>query len=335
MGKTKNEHFVPKSYLKNFTDKNEKIYVFDKLQIKEIPNQTVNSVARQRYFYDVDFGGLIRKGGLSEEKVKEDLGLDNLDILDEQYLENAFNTLENDFAKLLRHIRRIYTLIQEEAYDRALLLNKEQKIRLSICLAYQFIRTKEFREHIIQIYEKGSKSIIDSFIMQKYENYNPNLFELKLDEDILPLLHSSFLVDEKLVDRIASALYNHIWIFGVNTTSNPFYTSDNPIVKQGVGMKTFYSNNSFYSKGVEVAFPINSKLILIMADREMYNSMSMFDNKFKRINDEKQISYYNSLQVYQSYRQIFCCQNDFDFARKLCEKNPSVSLEHRRRVSVQ
>ena len=77
MNKVKNQHFVPRFYLKNFTDSNDKIFVYDKTTYK-VFQTAVENVACENYFYDS-----VRL----ETEFKE-----------KQYLEKFYSSIESEFA---------------------------------------------------------------------------------------------------------------------------------------------------------------------------------------------------------------------------------------------
>lgn len=50
MDKVKNQHFVPRCYLKNFVDKDERINVFDKEKNDIRINQKIDNIESNRFF---------------------------------------------------------------------------------------------------------------------------------------------------------------------------------------------------------------------------------------------------------------------------------------------
>lgn len=78
------------------------------------------------------------------------------------------------------------------------------------------------------------------------------------------------------------------------------------------------------SKGIEIAFPISTKLILILYDIEMFEPFSSFHNHFLEILPEE-VKFYNSLQVQQSYRYVFSKENNFVLAETIMNANPTLS----------
>jgi hypothetical protein len=52
MSRVKNQHYVPRFYLKRFTEDGSSIYAFDKKD-RKVFRSNIAGVASQRYFYDV------------------------------------------------------------------------------------------------------------------------------------------------------------------------------------------------------------------------------------------------------------------------------------------
>ena len=60
------------------------------------------------------------------------------------------------------------------------------------------------------------------------------------------------------------------------------------------------------SPGIETAFPLSSSRLLTLADRGVYGfHESSFDGKIRELEADN-ITYYNSLQILDSERQIYC-----------------------------
>lgn len=88
------------------------------------------------------------------------------------------------------------------------------------------------------------------------------------------------------------------------------------------------------SPGVEIAFPLSSTRILTIADRAFYGfHENAFDGKSRSL-DAENVKYYNSLQVLDSERQIYCEQPDFDLVKDMIKKNPALGKIKRDRVEI-
>lgn len=110
MADTKKEHYVPRCYLKNFVNENDRIQVFDKYKMQIRP-QRIMDVAMENYFYDIKFTELLKMAEDDEEaKIKKDLmdivGTDNwnevLEKLDDKHIEKTFSFIEDIYSKVLQ-----------------------------------------------------------------------------------------------------------------------------------------------------------------------------------------------------------------------------------------
>jgi len=328
MTKTKIQHYVPKVYLRYFASSDEKIHILDKVSL-ETRHQHISHVACQSYFYDINFKKLIEDNTNTLDDFS-DKEIEMLKDLDEQYLENFFSkTIENDLPKYFNNILAAYNLIRPEKYKKAKVFNKKQKFLLSILITYQILRTKEFRNTINQLYLSLIKTI-----SKKFNNVNLDGINMEVKKELESLFHSDFIMNNEFIERTANIINDHIWIFGINNTDIPLYTSDNPIVKKGNLNNGPYGNSGLASKGVELAYPINNKIILLILEKTYFNYFRSRNLKFFKLKDEKMIKYYNSLQVFESNRQVFCKNNNFDLAKKMCNKYPKYRKENRNRFEI-
>src|SRR5262249_29187099 len=122
---------------------------------------------------------------------------------------------------------------------------------------------------------------------------------------------------------------NHIWILGENQSDKLFYTSDNP-----VAMRSHGPGFGIDAMGIEIAFPLNPKYILILVDRRVFSPRAgKWENRLLPLTSDS-VAYFNSLQVSSSYRQIYSLNNDFEVARQTCEAMPHLRKMNLPRAEV-
>lgn len=83
---------------------------------------------------------------------------------------------------------------------------------------------------------------------------------------------------------------NFIWVVGVNQTNQPFFTSENPVVRYGHAEEN--GGRSFqgvFSPGMEIVFPLTSKLILTLVERHSFAGISSWDNCFIPLTDVENV----------------------------------------------
>lgn len=86
--KTDNGHYVPKIYLRSFAYKDDKCYVYDKIQSKYYQSN-VDNIMAERYFYDIP-------GTIFEEL--EHKGVQH--NIDTQLLERTLGSIVDNYCEL-------------------------------------------------------------------------------------------------------------------------------------------------------------------------------------------------------------------------------------------
>ncbi|VXD14301.1 DUF4238 domain-containing protein [Marinoscillum sp. 108] len=196
--KKKKQHFVPKLYLRNFTNSSGKIFAFDLQENKSFPT-TVDNIAHDRYFYDF-------------EPIDSYVG--------EQVIENSLADFEGDAAELLDKMLQRLDNGSLEGHT------PEERILLAEYISIQMHRTPESRkkyEHFGIELERQlkAKGVSGEFIKQR------GLSQESIDPKTLQLYGLTSMMSSK--KRILS-LCDRIWVYWENLTQHEFYASDHPVV---------------------------------------------------------------------------------------------------------
>ncbi|MDJ0696918.1 DUF4238 domain-containing protein [Mastigocoleus sp. MO_188.B34] len=347
MSKVLNQHYVPQSYLKNFSsDGKKKIFVFDKFEQKNFSSH-VRNVASERGFYDFP----------ADVTSTEDI----------QIMEQYFSALEDKQNKFLKHLekkilkkidRKINKILKSvlnhndrNKYDSSEIITKSEKQDLASIVAIQFLRTREFRNFLIDM-QKATESINGQILEQKVLNIiseYEQAFSIKFTEplidtlkkqilnisseqidylysDGLPFVHAKFILDNWEI--CAKHLQNHIWMIGINDTGKPLFTSDHPVARYA-----HLDSNGIISEGIELTFPLNSRIILIMRDKRYFYRCMDGDNKLFPLTIDD-IENYNKLQICNSNRFVFCSEDSFELVENICKKYPGACSEDKIRVET-
>lgn len=291
MSKAKRQHYVPQSYLRGFTENGKQLFVFDK-STKEPFYTSVSKIASERYFYD---------------------------LAESQDLEKAFAKLDGDYPHWRDSI--IKTVENGEG------ITLEYQAKLAFFIAMQIRRTRWFRNLNITIVKQIEEALtkLSDYFHEKYG------VPLKLDPSL-----SQYLAPNKegmakqaqiqsmrsfsTVHDLGQILAQHIWIVGVNQTTQPFYTSDNPLVRLPHKQHPARSYSGLRSEGIEIAFPLNSRYILVLLERTFHANLAALDRGSMPINEDCVI-YYNGLQIAGSYRWLYCSTDSFGLAREICKES--------------
>lgn len=198
MSKVKNQHFVSRFYLENFTDSKSSIYAFDIIKGESFSTSTEN-IANQKYFYDY-------------EPLDQFVGR-------EQTIEKALANSEAEQAIVFRKL--VAGLKANDVSS----LTKEDYRKLADYIVTQQLRTPETRIKGFQMAKEAerqlrAKGASEEFIREKgleADKFDPQF------QQVYGLLHSGALgIIEDLCERY--------WLFWCNKTKHNFYTSDHPVI---------------------------------------------------------------------------------------------------------
>lgn len=319
MSRVKNEHFVPQSYLKFFANlRNTKKNIYQTIVFDKVNNtfysQNVDKVAAEGKFFH--FPEEINVDANIKEMIKY--------MNDNQFIEKMFSQdVEIPFKKHLDEVRFLYNVLQNPIGVRA--INDDQKINLSVLIAIQMLRTKSFREQTSQAQNKIAQSLVDIFMEKEDPNYQIGDVKAKFGEKSSMALQASMLFDEDVLNSFAESLYNHIWLIYVNKTSEPFITSDNPVVKIPHKQSDYMSYGGIKSEGIEILFPISTKLVIGMYERKYHKQLEVLENTFAGPLEKENVDYCNSIQILQANRQVFSNNRNFEvLLNKLRKKYPDL-----------
>lgn len=257
--KTKKQHYVPQSYLRRFTRDGKNLYVFDKTSKKSFGPTSVINVAHENYFYDPPADGDSDAAGAS---------------VNPQPTEKALATLEGRFNRVIDVIIKV---------AEGGTATTEQRLEIAFCAAVQLVRTRDFRDDLVEAMERMGRATLDSALKLAAPELALKVkAEFKYNKNAATALHGQFMWDFKFVRRVAETLCNHIWVVGINQTSVPLYTSDSPVVRKAHKVPASFvprpdrgpaferaidivveSNlPGIANEGVEIAFPLSPECVL-------------------------------------------------------------------------
>ena len=211
MDEVKNQHTVPVCYLANFgIDGNKKrdsqVYFYDTITSKTRCISVVN-IANEKFFYDnPDWG---------EHK---------------QIIEHLFTEVEGNYSTISSCILPRIEDVLRFPIPNTGIISIEEKEELAAFFAFQFIRTRQFREQCRDMYE------------QLHAHFPiPDC-----TEETLRSIHTQGIINFRLVNFLANILTDWNWVIMLNKTEVPFITSDNPVIA---------INRSLESEGISLANP--------------------------------------------------------------------------------
>lgn len=329
--RAKKQHYVAQSYLRRFTRDGKNLYVFDKFSKKTFGPTSVTNVAHENYFYDIR--GVSASNGADETNT------------DPQLEEKALAALDGQFNEIIDVALK---------FAKGGTATPEQRMKMSLCAAVQLIRTRDYRDELVESMEQLGRASLDAALKLASPELASQLrAEFKYDKDAASALHGQFMWNPEFVSKVAAILCNHIWVIGINQTSSPLYTSDTPVVRRAHKSQPAFlprpDNGSAFeraidivieskrpgisSEGVEIVFPLSPEYVLIFLERKFFKSLEDKDG-WRLVLGPAHVEDLNILQVLQSYRQIYSHTNDFSLVEKICAKYPDVCSPKRERSQI-
>jgi hypothetical protein len=127
---------------------------------------------------------------------------------------------------------------------------------VSLYIALQFLRTADTRDTLSALADEDRKPMPDS---EKRR------------------VHTELLWDEPVFRGLADRIHRSTWVFGRNSTSTPFVTSDNPVAFR-TGDNTMWLKAALYTVGTYVVFPLAPEVVMYCyPDESPFENMSRFD----------------------------------------------------------
>ena len=196
--KGKGQHYVPACYLANFgidcnKGRDSKVYFINKRELK-LNCSNVESFPKENCFYDIDT--------LDEKK---------------HAVDDMYTRMEGEYSTLLKKLIGLVILEPSERVNQKVLLSKDDKGELAAHLSMQITRTRAFRDRIQGIYQQ----IKDGFPWAPIPSYTDKDFRR---------VHIGVLLGTNSMHFFANMFEDRNWVFYINHTDVPFFTSDNPII---------------------------------------------------------------------------------------------------------
>lgn len=313
-GPKKKQHYVPQFYLNEFADAHHQLYIFDKFERRSYRTQ-VGNIANERYFYDFPQDDNSDSDGIAEADIQISYKYKG-DMPNAQVLEDTFSVLEGDYSTAFRDIQQ--TIAERKS------LSVKQKFILSHFIAVQYRRTPEHRRLLMEASEKFVTTL-----WEKTHTDHPPI-RVKFNPKYASLAQAIDMFDPFANTKLIQVLMSHIWMIGLNESDTPLYTSDQPVVKM-----SRRDMQGFGSLGIQITLPLTSKNVLLLCDRKDFLPLVFagYEDSYLPL-DREDVKHYNSLQVLDSYRQIYCPVGDFLFAAELCAEHPAVCTPKQSRIEV-
>lgn len=287
-----NQHFVPRCYLKNFSDKVAKDYfvnVFDKLKNKHF-RTNIKNICSETNLYTLDEDNEINQDLLAVEKLYSD-------FIEPMYL-RAYEILIDNNRFEISEKERIEIIIG------ALHLYMRNPRILNRILLYNRIEISKAYDNAILKNSKGMTYMDEDFsfrewnkeqIIKFFAKKSTNLFKEKhfYNTGKISLFHENIKIEVNIAREHDSE----------------FLTSDNPLVVEDFITK----EEDLFSKAVELFIPLNNKFVL-----KLYHDNKKVANKIYRAYiPNGNVSTINSALIEKSSRFVIGNKSAFEHCEKV------------------
>lgn len=312
----KNQHYVPRGYLESWSIPGKhQVHVYNKAQRKTYL-ASIENIAAERYFYDIDFTGVLTEDDLKEYGIPP---CDPKHIDDEQYIENYFaNRVENHFKQQLGSIIQRIKGMNPWEIRNCVFMSPREKFLFSYHLAFQFIRVKSVRTSLTDSADCLEQVLTDMGASQQV------IDRYALEESQLPLIHGQMILNQERIDELSQCFFSLSWVLQVNRTSQPYFTSDSPIGTKAHVHHPYMSMAGLKSRGVEAYFPISPELMLVMLDGDYHTGLGKYDRRIVEVDDVESVIDYNSRCVIHSDTCVFSRTDNFSLIEDLLSKYPAL-----------
>jgi hypothetical protein len=266
----KDQHFLPKFYLKLFADNHSNLRALNLESNLIGKSKHYSSFGYEYYFYAKETG------------VPDNISQD---------IESWLGYFENIISKPLPSI--IKKILGTEH------INVDDKYILSALMCMLWLRTPAMREQLGQIEKRLSKSL-DEFNKRK----NVNQYNRKANSNLghLRFMMTTFGFDDA---GFTNMFFGHNWRVYIAKGKQKFITSDNPVVELFLPPKHFYDNSFFdrkkyFSLTPDILFELDSQIGLAKIKRQ-----TLFDSDIDKIKHFNLIIANNSMKcIYSNDKEV-------------------------------
>lgn len=293
------QHYIPRCYLKRFSNNERSIHTYDKTTSKSY-NAPLMSVCCEEDMYT-----------LSDEYVKRcweenHQEINNLTIEKEHFARDV----EPNYSRFLLDLDEIKDewITGQDHYR----FNYYEKKELALHIATQYLRHPLIGEAEVNNYLRFKQAGVDmmKFIMAK-QTGNEELEKLKVGVTCeKAALHAqlTYMNYDELM-RCAGAMANNYYVFWVSIGSD-FYTSDFPIAIEPHVPNQGYLYCGLLMYGSEMMMSLSPSIALSIYDRNYFTDKEKLDGSFI-IADDKEIRRHNMMRYFYAQRHVFSYKNDF------------------------
>lgn len=278
MAKTRRDHYLPQFYLRHFSQDPKRVWAFVKARGCAFHSAIRDVGQKPGYYKDIRL----------EPWWEGDTFEESLHKFEDALAVALDNTI--DAAQSLPAVPR------------------ELKGLVAVLAAYLNLAHPRTRSTCIEDKTLFWNEAKDRLMARCAPGVDPAGYPVSLEDGQEAQCHAEF-IQERL-PLLFGELSRGIWVFYLNKTRHPFYTSDAPVAlvyrpsaPEGHGARA----------GIEVVLPLSSRVLLTALEPDHFSALRPFDLLVLEM-DEAKVALYNELQGRWATERIFCESNDFEVA---------------------
>lgn len=307
--RVKQQHYVPKYYLKQFVNANGKFYAYNMFQRKKRPViVTPKDVCKSRHFYDIKS--------------------ENIKVEDEQFIDEVMTDFES------QHFNPAIDLVKKNLFraatQNATYLNVpiDVKRRWYFCVYVQKIRTPIHKEYVVSV----KKSSLRNELEKRYKTKA----RVKIADRDASIAYAEHILDEKQrITVLEEYERDYTLHFVYNFTKSPFVTSDNPVT---VVLHEFGTTGRVvpgFLAGDFVFMPITKSIGVILRKKTCMSFGPINENEIIYLDNISQVDFYNQWTFLNAQKFVFTSTPAHrDILNKIFEQEPDLYTEKDPRLIV-
>ena len=296
------QHYIPRCYLRRFSDNEKSIYTYDKKASKSY-RASMMSVCCEEDLYTLS-DEYVKKS--REESKGKGKPINNLTIEKEHFAHDV----EPLYKQLLGQIDEIKDewVSGKNKYR----LNYYEKKELALHIATQYLRHPVIGDAEVDNYmrfEQASVDMMKHFMAVQEKNEAFDELEVKVTCE-KPALHARITyMDYETLMKCAGIMASNYYVFKVSK-GNDFYSSDFPIAVSPHEPESQYLFCGLVQYSGELMMTLSPSIALSIYDRHYFKDKEELDGCFIEASD-KEVRRYNMMQYFYATRPVFSYKNDF------------------------
>lgn len=287
---TRRQHTVPRTYLKNFSEKRRKeyyLYTFEK-RSGRIHENNIKNAAVEKDWYTLD-------------------ALENK-LAWENFYATEIETRYIHVEKLMR------TACSALVTNQSNVIDDITKAETSIIMIYQLFRGRVARKYADLFAARVLPQIIGAAKEDIGKSLNEDEFagvvEKVSSENFKKQIYAEVLTDPKRLLPYAREIANRCWVLFRIMGDEEFITSDNPVAVGSINKSdSSLSHLAFLNSKNAIHYPISPKLMIAAYDKNLFlGALQEYDGSLVLLNNKTERSYIDAVNKHmaeQSYSQVF------------------------------